>query len=171
MANMFLSLTNIHGESLDHVHAGEIEIHDWEWGMDNAASFRLDPSEATKQTQTQHLIVHKVFDRASPTLLNYCAHGKKIEHAIVTCRKNDGDNQVEYLKLMFTGVKVNSVKWTPKGEDHRGIPEAVDFSFFLFKVIYQTQVQDGSLATKEGLTAGKSEFEWDVRKEKATPGK
>ncbi len=43
MANMFLSLTNIHGESLDHVHAGEIEIHDWEWGMDNAASFRLDP--------------------------------------------------------------------------------------------------------------------------------
>jgi hypothetical protein len=56
------------------------------------------------------------------------------------------------------------VKWAPKGEDHRGIPETVDFSFFRFKVIYATQNQDGALE-------GANEFEWDVTKEKATPGK
>ena len=164
MANMFLKLTNINGESRDHTHAGEIEIHDWEWGMDNAASFRLNPDDATKQTQTQHLIVHKVFDKSSTGLLKFCANGAKIESAMVTCRKNDGPNQVEYLKLIFAGVKVNSVKWAPKGEDHRGIPETVDFSFFRFKVIYETQLQDGSLG-------GAHEFEWDVSKEKSAPGK
>ena len=168
MPNMFLSLTNINGESLDQVHFGEIEIHDWEWGMDNAASFRLNPEDATKHTQTQHLIVHKWFDRASPTLLNYCAHGKKIEQAIVTCRKNDGPDQVEFLILKFTGVKVNSVKWTPRGEDHRGSPETVDFSFFYFKVVYETQKQ---ASAQDDKAPGKSEFEWDVSKEKATPGK
>jgi type VI secretion system secreted protein Hcp len=160
MANMFLSLTNIHGESRDHIHHGEIEIHDWEWGMTNSASFRLEAADAAKQTQTDHLMVHKVFDKSSPTLMNYCAHGRKIDKAIVTCRKNDGHHQVEYLKIELTGVKINSVKWTPKGEDLKGIPETVDLSFFYFKIIYETQIQDGSLA-------GKTEFEWDVSKEKA----
>ena len=96
---------------------------------------------------------------------------KKIEQAIVTCRKNDGPDQLEFLILKFTGVKVNSVKWTPKGEDHRGIPETVDFSFFHFKVIYETQKQSSTPGERDDTAPGKSEFEWDVSKEKATPGK
>jgi type VI secretion system secreted protein Hcp len=159
MANMFLYLTNIQGESQDHSHRGEIEIHDFDWGMDNAASFRLKEDDAAKQTQTEHLTVHKKFDRASPTLMNYCANGRHIDEAVLTCRKNAGDDQVAYLKIFLTGVKVNSVKWTPRGEDHGGIPETIDLSFFWFKIVYETQIQDGSLA-------GKTEFEWDVAKEK-----
>jgi type VI secretion system Hcp family effector len=157
---MFLALTNINGESRDHVHAGEIEIHDWEWGVDNAAPFRLEAEQAAKQTQFQHLTVHKMFDKASVTLMNYCAHGRKIDHGKITCRKNDGDNQVEFLKIILTDVKVDSVKWAPKGEEVRGIPESVELSFFHFKIVYETQIQDGSLS-------GKSEFEYDVPEEKA----
>ena len=123
MANMFLKLTNIHGKSRDHKHHGEIEIHDWDWGIENAASFRLEADKAAKQTQVDHVFVHKMFDRASPTLMNYCAYGRQIDEAVITCRKNDGDHQVEYLKIILTGVKVDGVKWAQKGEDPRGIPE------------------------------------------------
>ena len=31
MAEMFLKLDGIEGESLDSVHTGEIEIKDWQW--------------------------------------------------------------------------------------------------------------------------------------------
>jgi type VI secretion system secreted protein Hcp len=159
MANMFLALSNIPGESCDHVHAGEIEIHDWEWGVTNAAPYRLEAEDAAKQTVIHHLTIHKVFDKASVTLMNYCTNGKKIEHGKITCRKNDGDNQVEFLKIMLTGVKVDAVNWSLKGEEWRGRPETVELSFFHFKMIYETQINDGSLS-------GKSEFEHDIPKDK-----
>jgi type VI secretion system Hcp family effector len=164
MVNMFLALTNIHGESRDHIHAGEIEIHDWEWGVDNAAPFRLEAKDAAKQTQIQHLTIHKVFDKASVTLMNYCAHGRKIEEGKITCRKNDGNNQVEFLKIILTDVKVDGVKWPCRGEEIRGIPETVELSFFHFKIIYEMQIQDGSLS-------GKTEFEYDVPEEKQKAAK
>jgi type VI secretion system secreted protein Hcp len=164
MANMFLKLTNIHGESRDHKHHGEIEIHDWDWGIENAASFRLEADKAAKQTQVDHVFVHKMFDRSSPTLMNYCAYGRQIDEAVITCRKNDGDQQVEYLKIILTGVKVDGVKWAQKGEDPRGIPEIVELSFFHFKVVYEMQIQDGSLA-------GKHEFEYDVPDDKVAAAK
>lgn len=146
MANMFLALTNIQGESRDHIHQGEIEVHDWDWGMHNKASFRLKADEAAQHTKIEHLKVHKKFDKASPTLMLYCAHGKKIPEGTLTCRKNDGENQVEYLIIKLHDIKVNEVKWDPKGEDPGGIPETLELSFFKVHVIYKVQILDGSLA-------------------------
>ena len=41
----------------------------------------------------------------------------------------------------------------------RGRPETVELSFFHFKMIYETQINEGSLS-------GKSEFEHDIPKDK-----
>jgi type VI secretion system secreted protein Hcp len=156
MANMFLSLSKIEGESRDHIHHGEIEVHDWDWGLNNKASFRLSSEEAAQHTRVQHLIVHKMFDKATPTLMLYCRKGWKIPHGKLTCRKNDGENQVEYLVINFSDIKVNEVKWAPKGEDPRGIPEILELSFFKVQLTYQVQKKDGSLG-------GASDFpEYDI---------
>jgi type VI secretion system secreted protein Hcp len=146
MANMFLALTNIQGESRDHAHAGEIEVHDWDWGLHNKASFQLTGDQAAQHTKVQHLIIHKMFDKSSPTLMGYCAYGKKIPEGTLTCRKNDGENQVEFLIIKLIDIKVNEVKWGVKGEDARGFPEILELSFLKVRATYQTQIQDGSLA-------------------------
>src|ERR1700753_1234357 len=146
MANTFLSLANIEGESLDYIHQGEIEVHDWDWGLNNKATFRVSAAEAARQTRVQHLIIHKVFDKATPTLMLYCAQGRKITTGRLTCRKNDGEQQVAFLLIDFRDIKVNEVKWSPKGEDPRGIPEILELSFSKVKVTYQVQTNDGSLS-------------------------
>lgn len=156
MANTFLSLTNIEGESLDYIHEGEIEVHDWDWGLNNRATFRVSAAEAAQQTRVQHLIIHKMFDKATPTLMLYCAQGRKIPHGRLTCRKNDGEQHVAFLMIDLSDIKVNEVKWAPKGDDPRGIPEILELSFLKVKLSYQVQIRDGSLS-------GASEFpEYDV---------
>jgi type VI secretion system secreted protein Hcp len=161
MANMFLALTNIHGESRDHAHEGEIEIHEWTWGVTNKAPFRLEASEAAKQTEIGHVTVTKMFDKASVTLMNYCAQGRKIAEGTITCRKNDGEKQVEFLKIKLIDVKIQSVQWPGKGEELRGIPETVELAFFKFHVMYATQIQDGSLG-------GRNDFDFIVPEQKTS---
>jgi|SRR5665213_2094553 type VI secretion system secreted protein Hcp len=159
--NMFLALTNVLGESRDHAHKMEIEIHEWTWGLVNKAPFNLSKdSDATKQTSFGHLIISKMVDKATVTLANYCANGRHIAEGTVTCRKNDGETQVEYLKIKLTDVKVESVTWAGRGEETRGIPETVDLSFLKVKIIYEMQSQDGHLH-------GPNDFEFDLPEQKA----
>jgi type VI secretion system secreted protein Hcp len=160
--NMFLKLTNILGESLDHAHKMEIEIFDFTWHLENHAPYRLQESDATRQTQVAHITIDKIVDKATTTLTNYCAHGKHISEGILTFRKNAGDDQVEYLKIILTDVKVEKVAWDVKGE--HGIKETVDLSFLKFKIKYETQKRGGELA-------GLNEFDFDIPENKGQPAK
>src|SRR3981081_4227872 len=163
MADMFLALTDVQGESLDASHRGEIEIHDWKWKVFHVAPFRLSEADGTKQGSADHITIDKWFDRASVTLMNLCTHGKQIAKGKITCRKNDGDRKVEYLKIELTDVKIEHVQWFGKGEAH-GIPEQVELSFFKFKVIYAMQVADGTLS-------GPKDIEFAIPQQKAHAGK
>jgi len=156
MANMFLALTNIPGESLDHAHHEEIEVEDWDWGMHNNASFELTGEKAAQHTRFSHLIIHKKLDKSSPTLMLYCAYGTKIPDATLTCRKNDGDDQVEYLKIHIKEVKVHQLNWPVKGgSDVGGFTETLDLSFHKVHVEYKLQTNEGAL---DKSAAGTTEF-------------
>ncbi len=143
MGNMFLKLTKIHGESRDHVHHKEIEIYDWTWNISNPAPIRLKDTEATRQTDVGHISIDKIVDKATTALTSHCVFGKNIPEGILTFRKNDGHNQVEYMQITLTEVKVEKISWDVKGE--HGIKETVDFSFLKFKINYYTQHNDGDL--------------------------
>jgi type VI secretion system secreted protein Hcp len=145
MGNMFLKLTNFHGESLDHKHHGEIEIHDWGWKIENHAPFRLGEDMA-KQAQVDHITIDKFFDKSTTTLMDYCANGRQIPHGLITCRKNAGDSQVEFLKIKLTDVKIEKVDWSDKGDKNLGIREGVELSFLAFEIEYYRQNNvDGDL--------------------------
>jgi type VI secretion system secreted protein Hcp len=158
--NMFLALTNILGESMDVHHKMEIEVVDWTWSMSNSASFRIVDTNAAKQPTINGIVITKMVDKASTTLMTYCANGKKIDEGTLTCRKHDGDEPVEFLKIKLTGVKVDALGWTGKNEDNRGIPETVTLSFLQVQVICEVQRRDGSLV-------GPNEFHFDVPEQKA----
>jgi type VI secretion system secreted protein Hcp len=165
MADMFLALTDVNGESLDEIHPREIEIHDWSWSVSNNAPFGLhNVAEATKAGSAAHITIHKMFDAASVTLMNLCAHGQHIAKGKITCRKNAGDDKVEYLKIELTDIKIEQVLWLGKGQELSGLPEQVELSFLRFKVIYAMQIADGTLG-------GLNEFEFDIPQQKGQPAK
>jgi len=146
MANMFLLLTDIDGESLDVVYKDKIEVEDWDWGMHNNASFDLTGSQAAQHTRFQHLNIHKKLDKSSPTLMLYCAKGRKIPEATLICRKNDGDVPVDYLKIELKEVKVQQLTWPVKGGDIGGFAETLELSFHKVHVEYKVQIANGTLA-------------------------
>lgn len=160
--NMFLALTNILGESLDDHHKMEMDIFEWTWGMTNNAPYRLKESDAAKQTAVGNIVVTKMVDKASTTLMTYCANGMKIDEGTIICRKHDGEQPVEYLKIKMFDCKVENLTWSGRGEDPRGIPELVTLSFLSVQVIYEVQRRDGSLV-------GPNEFEFVLNDQKPAP--
>jgi|SRR5579862_5930705 type VI secretion system secreted protein Hcp len=156
MANMFLDLKDVRGESIDHAYDGKIEVHDWSWGMHNNATFNITGKQAAQHTRFLHLIVDKKIDLSTPTLMRFCAHGWKIDSGTLICRKNDGDTQVDYLKIHLEEIKVQRVDWPQKGADDGAIHEQVELSFHRVSVEYKMQQNDGNLSEKPIL--GKNEF-------------
>jgi len=163
MANNFLELTHVLGESLDHEHKMAIEIHDWSWSIENRAPYRLQQSDATKQTSVAHITVEKWVDKATTSLTNYCANGKHIDEGIITCRKNAGESQVEFLIITLKHVKVEKVAWGGRGDPILGIPESVELSFLHFAIEYFAQ------HNATGELAGSNEFHFDLPEHKAQP--
>jgi type VI secretion system secreted protein Hcp len=154
MAEMFLKLTDITGESLDADHQDEIEVHGWNWGLSNDASFSIRTMrEGAPHTSVQHLTIDKALDNASVPLTQYCAQGTHISQGVLVCRKHTGDradkgrkpHQDEYLKIELTDIKVLSVKW-PSGRGMEAhVPEIIELEFLEFNMTYKMQAQEGQL--------------------------
>jgi type VI secretion system secreted protein Hcp len=174
MSNMFLALTGdgeeliIKGESLAENYEEEIEIHEWTWAVNNPAAYGLAESQATKHAHFGPITIHKLFDKASVTLINYCAHGTRIADATISCLKNAGNTEgammVEYLTIELMDVKVDSVTWAGRAGVEHGIPEQVQLSFQKLEVTYSRQDENGDLQDSNA-------FPFDVSKQEAEPAK
>jgi type VI secretion system secreted protein Hcp len=145
MADHFLRLDGINGESLDSNHQDEIEIFSWAWDLKNKAPPTLTGQDAAKQTEINHMVIEKFYDKSSVTLVNFCALGKHIPEGQITCRKNNGDQKVEFLTIVLKKIKVESIKWAGRGAEVHGLPETVELSFLKFELHYKTQIASGVL--------------------------
>jgi type VI secretion system secreted protein Hcp len=173
MTDMFLALTGddeelvIKGEALDQDYEEEIEIHEWTWGVNNPAPYGLAESLATTKADFHAIVIHKMFDKASVTLINYCAHGTRIADATISCLKNAGTDRamrVEYLTIELTDVKVDSVTWPGRAGVEHGIPEQVQLSFQKLEVTYSKQDGEGNLQESIG-------FPFNIPQQKGQPAK
>jgi len=159
MAEIFLKIDNVPGESIDAAdgdspHIGDIELQDWRLGISNDAPQHMtetDKDKVTQHTNVTDLVVTKWIDLATKPLLQFCAEGTIIEKATLTLRKLAGDHKHEYFVVDFTKLKVVSVDW-PQGEDKK---EDVTFRFATFKLKYTMQDNAG-----EG-SQGSLEFGWN----------
>ena len=142
MADMFLMLEGIKGESLDQAkpikHLDEIEIMNWSWLVKNPAKWQMGQQEAASKADVDPIRIEKGYDRASVTLMQYCAMGKHIRSGKITCRKNAGGTKIDYLIIKLQEVMIKSVEW--KG-GHDPSPETVVLSFSKFEVEYTLQPQ------------------------------
>jgi type VI secretion system secreted protein Hcp len=154
MADMFLKMSGVRGESLDARHQDEIEISHWGWGVKNSATFAMTDDQSVKQATADSVTITKKFDRASPTLAGYCAKGQHIGQATITCRKNAGDSKVEFMVVELMKVMVTNVAYASKG-DVEEEPETITLSFSQFRIKYR--IQDS-----KGNPGAVNQFGWDV---------
>lgn len=143
MADIFLQIHEIEGEALEEGHEGQIELIEWTWKLDNPASYNMNSSEASSKVDVQSIIVTKICDKATINLTRYCALGKYIPSATITCCKNSGGGRIDYLIIKLDHVLVRGVDWQGFVSDEI-IKEVVTLSFGQFRIEYKMQYQSGA---------------------------
>jgi len=139
----FLKIEGIESESQDKKHKGEIEVQSWSWGESNAGSHATGLGGGAGKVQMQDFTFATKANKASPTLFLYCAKGEHIKKAVLTCRKQGGEQQ-EYLKITFTDCLVSS--YQTGGSSGDVIPmEQISLNFAKIEFEYHEQKADGTL--------------------------
>ena len=140
--DMFMKIDDIEGESIDAVHAGEIDIMAWSWGMSQSGTTHSGPGGGAGKVNVQDLSFTHYVDKASPNLMKMCCNGKAFEEATLVVRKA-GKEPLEYMKITMKGGIISSVSTGgSSGEDR--LTENVTLNFSEFVSVYVPQMADGS---------------------------
>lgn len=156
----FVKIDGIDGESQDSKHKGEIEIYRWSGKVENRGSAAVGGGSGSGRSIHQGFKFVKLFDKASPKLLQACASGEHLKKVVFTVRKAGGD-QKEYLTYTFSDVLVSEYRQFPWGDAKTGLPQdGFQLHYGKLEVEYKEQKQDGTLG-------GSVKGTWDVKQRKA----
>jgi type VI secretion system secreted protein Hcp len=142
MADMFLFLESIKGESLDARHHDQIEILDMKWNNKHAVNrTRKDEKSSTKPT-VGDITITKICDTASANLLKFCCLGRNIPYGKLIFRKNAGESKVEYLTIDMWNIKISSFDWNYQVQAGF-LQEVINLNMAKFHEVYTLQDDDG----------------------------
>jgi type VI secretion system secreted protein Hcp len=151
--DMFMKIGALKGESKDKVHAGEIDVLAWSWGVSNSGSAQVGGGAGAGKCNVQDLSFTKYIDKSSPDLILACCNGKHFEKATLTVRKAGGQ-PLEYFQITLQDLIVTAVTTGGSGGEDR-LTENVILNFAKVKVNYKEQKADGGVGDKP-------EMGWDV---------
>src|SRR5262249_47384972 len=97
VADYFLKLDGIEGESQDNKHGGEIEVESYTFGALQEASQATGGGGGAGRVRISNLHFVMKANKASPKLFLACATGDHIPKAVLVCRKA-GHKQQEFMK-------------------------------------------------------------------------
>jgi len=142
VADMFLKIGDIKGESSDDKHGGEIDVLAWSWGLSQSGTTHTGTGGGAGKVSVNDISVTKHCDKATPPLILACCNGKHYPEAKLTVRKA-GENPLEYLKITMKDVLVTSYSTGGSGGGDR-LSENINLNFAEFKVEYTPQKPDGT---------------------------
>jgi len=128
----------IKGESQDDVHAGEIDVVSWSWGLEAAPVYM---GGGQRKANARELKITKRVDTASTALMAALRHNELITKAVLTVRKA-GKTPLEYLIITIENGRVTEVALSSE-LDGPLLSEQVRFSFNKITVEYKGQGKDG----------------------------
>ena len=70
----------------------------------------LNQGGQSTKVDVKEITIEKLCDKASVILYQCCVTGKHIPTARITCRKNDGDQKVEYLIVDLKDFMVSELR-------------------------------------------------------------
>jgi type VI secretion system secreted protein Hcp len=158
MADNFLKIEEIKGESQDDKHRDEIEIHSWSFDEANSESLSSESGGNAGKVVMQDFKFVAPVSKASPLIFFAVASGQHFPEAILTVRKSGGD-QVDFLKWTLSDIFFSS--WGEARQDDGTRPlDSFSINFAKIEMEYKVQNPDGSLgaAVRRG---------WDVKQAKA----
>src|SRR5436190_10668083 len=105
--DMLLKITDLKGESKDKTHASEVEIESFSWGATQlgTSSHGTGAGGGKVSMNDFHFVMRN--NSSSPILFLYCANGKHLKEALLTCRKAGGTQQ-DFLKVTMSDVLISS---------------------------------------------------------------
>ena len=107
MADYFLKVDGMPGESVDAKHKGEIDVLAFSWGVSRTSDPAVGAGAGSGKAVFDDLLVVARTSMASPLLWLACAAGTHIKTAVLTCRRS-GKTAVEFLTITMSDVVVAS---------------------------------------------------------------
>jgi type VI secretion system secreted protein Hcp len=147
----FLKIDGVPGESKDAKHRDEIDALAVSWGVSQATASGGGGS-AAKAVFDDLLVVART-SKASPLLWQYCASGKHVKSAVLTCRSR-GKAPVEFLKITLTDVLVASYEL----DGSEGEPPVDQIALTYAKIEMQYTPVDASGKAQTPVKSG-----WDLK--------
>ena len=156
MADYFLQITGIAGESKEAKHKDWIDVLSWSFGESNPVLPAAGGGGGAGKVQMNDFNFMAATSKASPKLFLACATGQHMKEAKLSAVKA-GAMQQEYLSWTFADVLVTSYQTSGSGGDIS--MDSVSLAFSKVKVEYKAQKADGSLDAP--IVAG-----WDAKANK-----
>jgi type VI secretion system secreted protein Hcp len=145
VADYFLKIDGIEGESQDSKHKSEIEIDSYSWAEHQTGTGAHGGGSGAGKVEMKDFAFTMKVNKASPKLFVSCADGAHIKKAVLTCRKA-GKEQQEYLKVVFTDVLVSSYQTGGNSAANIVPMDAVTLNFAKIEFEYHEQKADGTLS-------------------------
>lgn len=118
LAETFLRLGDIQGESTDSKHKGEIEILSFTQSFTNTV--QIGGGGATGKVQCGAMTLMKNIDKSSPLLLKGVATGQHFKDAVITFRSSDARlRSPEYYTITMEQVFVTELSQTDSADPNR----------------------------------------------------
>ena len=147
MADYFMKIDGILGESTDSKHLNEIQVQSWSWGETNSSTFNT-----TGKSDLQELQFTARTSIASPTLFLKSVTSTHLKSAELVGRKTGG-TAIEFLKVTLTDVLITSYQVAGSAADNAPLDQ-VSLDYARVQITYWPQTAGGAQGTP--VTAG-----WD----------
>ncbi len=157
MADYFLKIDGVAGDSHDAHHRDEIDVIAFSWGETNSGSSSSGTGAGSGRVHIEDFHFTALTGSASPKLMLLGANGKHVASAVLVARR-PGNSMQEYLKITLSDIEVSA--YHIGGSDGDVPVDDVSLRFGKIQVDYKPQKATGALGT--AIHGG-----WDVRANKA----
>jgi type VI secretion system secreted protein Hcp len=142
-ASIFLKFEpEIKGESSQKSYENQIEVLSFNFGVTQTGDFPWAKGGTRGQSTLHDLSVVIRMCSASPKLMQYCASGKHLDKATLTCLKAAGDKAAKYHEIKLTDVIVSG--YHTGASDGDGVPqETITLNFAQIDQEYFAQDNKG----------------------------
>ncbi|HEY3982430.1 Hcp family type VI secretion system effector [Cedecea sp.] len=107
LADFFLKIEGIEGESKDKDYKGWIQLQGWKWSQENGARWSKGSGGGAGKINMNDIEFRMLSNKATPKIFNYCANGKHISEVKLVCRKA-GSGQQDFLTMTFSNCLISS---------------------------------------------------------------
>lgn len=171
--DMYLSITDVKGESTEEGFVDFINVLDWDWGVKQHPTLVKDKGLTAGKAEFSNFSVIYYIDNSVPTVLDFCASGQSLKKVEFVCRKNVGKSgdkpkYVNYWTLVFEDAMITNVDFLEhidKGVLNSGdtYKVKVDFAFTKYAIKYipvnkenitqPANVKTGNLCNSQDVTS------------------